>query len=147
MTTQNDSSDGDQVRQLIENRAQAVRAKDLGGATVANAPDILTFDVLPPLRNAGADGIRERTEHWFGGYPDAPGYEIRDLEVVTGINVAFAYYLYHVSGTLANGSKVDMWVRATLGLQKLDGVWKIVHEHNSTPFDPESGRALIDLQP
>lgn len=147
MATQSDSSDVEQVRQLIENRAQAVRSKDLDGATVANAPDILTFDVLPPLRNAGADGIRERTERWFDSYPNAPGYEIRDLEVITGGDVAFAYYLYLVSGTLASGSEVNMWVRATLGLQKLDGDWQIVHEHNSAPFDPESGRALTDLQP
>jgi len=122
--------------------------KDLAGATAANASDIATFDVLPPLRNRGAEGIRERTQRWFDGYPEAPGYEIHDLHVVVGSgDAAFAYYVYHVSGTLATGDEVDMWVRATLGLRKQDGDWRIVHEHDSVPFDPESGQALIDLRP
>lgn len=148
MVTQSDSTDQERIRQVVQDRAQAVRAKDLDGAIAANAPDVVTFDVLPPLRNSGAEGIRERTERWFDGYPDAPGYEIRDLQVVAGSgDIAFAYYLYHVSGTLTSGDEVNMWVRATLGLQKHDGDWKIVHEHDSVPFDPESGRALLALQP
>ena len=40
-----------------------------------------------------------------------------------------------------------MWVRATLGCRRIDGDWVIVHDHESVPFDPESGRALIDLAP
>ena len=148
MEPREESTDQQRIRQLVQDRAQAVRAKDLDGATEANASNVVTFDVLPPLRNVGANGIRERTERWFGGYPETPDYEIRDLQIVVGGgDVAFAYYLYHVNGTLANGDKVNMWVRATLGLQKQDGDWLIVHEHDSVPFDPESGKALIDLQP
>lgn len=147
METQGSSEDRKQIRQLVEARAEAVRAEDLDGATKANAPDVVTFDVLPPLRNSGVDGVRERTKRWFNGYSGAPGYEVYDLEVVPGGDVAFAHYLYHVSGTLKNGDEVDMWVRATLGLRKSNGEWQIVHEHDSVPFDPESGKALISLQP
>jgi ketosteroid isomerase-like protein len=135
------------VRQLVLDRVQAVLDRNVDLATAANADDIVTFDALPPLRNAGAGGIRERTESWFDGYSQGPGYELRDLEVVAGDDVAFAYYLYRVSGTLKNGGVVAMWVRATLGLRKLAGEWRIVHEHDSIPFDPESGRALLDIEP
>ena len=38
-------------------------------------------------------------------------------------------------------------VEATMGLQKTDGVWVITHEHNSVPFDAESGKASLDLAP
>lgn len=137
----------DRVRQLVLDRAQAVLERDAGAATAANADDIVTFDVVPPLRNTGASGVRRRTEGWLGGYSRGPGYEVRDLEVVAGDDVAFAYYLYHVSGTLSDGGEVAMWVRATLCLRKAAGEWRIVHEHDSVPFDPESGRALLDLQP
>lgn len=141
------STERDRVRQVILDRAQGVLTRSVGATTAANAHDIVTFDALPPLRNVGAGGIRERAAGWFDGYAEGPGYEIRDLEVVAGAEVAFAYYLYHVSGTLTDGSEVKMWVRSTLGLQKRDGEWRIVHEHDSVPFDPESGRALVDLQP
>ena len=30
---------------------------------------------------------------------------------------------------------------------KIDGDWKVVHEHFSSPFDMQSGKALFELQP
>jgi len=42
----------------------------------------------------------------------------------------------------------SFWFRSTLGLRRLDGEWRIVHEHTSTPFHMDgSGRAATDLQP
>jgi DNA-binding transcriptional ArsR family regulator len=41
-----------------------------------------------------------------------------------------------------------VWTRSTLGLKKVDGDWKIMHEHNSAPLYMDgSGRAALDLQP
>jgi ketosteroid isomerase-like protein len=40
-----------------------------------------------------------------------------------------------------------MWVRATTCYRKLDGMWTIVHEHQSVPFDPNTGAASLDLEP
>ena len=48
---------------------------------------------------------------------------------------------------MTNGDAVDMWVRSTLGLRKIDGVWKVVHEHASVPFNAENGKALVALKP
>ena len=52
-----------------------------------------------------------------------------------------------VSGTMVSGDEVSMWVRATLGCRRIDGEWKIVHDHESVPFDPETGQALTSLRP
>jgi hypothetical protein len=30
---------------------------------------------------------------------------------------------------------------------KTNGKWMIVHEHFSAPFDPESGKSLLNLEP
>jgi ketosteroid isomerase-like protein len=38
-------------------------------------------------------------------------------------------------------------VEVFFGLRKIAGQWLIVHEHASEPFDPESGRARLDLTP
>ena len=40
-----------------------------------------------------------------------------------------------------------MWVRATTCYRKIDGTWMITHEHQSVPFDTESGKASLDLEP
>jgi ketosteroid isomerase-like protein len=61
--------------------------------------------------------------------------------------VGFCWFVYHVSGTLKTGGEIDMWVRATLGLERTDGGWQIVHDHESVPFDPATGQAEIGLSP
>lgn len=80
-------------------------------------------------------------------YKGPIGYEVRDLAITAGQDVAFASYLYRVTGTRTDGAVVDMWVRATGGYRKIDGAWTIAHEHQSVPFDPESGKASLDLKP
>ncbi len=38
-------------------------------------------------------------------------------------------------------------VRATVCLRKTDDVWLSTHEHQSVPFNRESGKASLDLKP
>lgn len=38
-------------------------------------------------------------------------------------------------------------VKTTICFRKLDGKWMVTHEHNSVPFDVESGKASLDLKP
>jgi len=75
------------------------------------------------------------------------GYEIRDLSITAGDDMAFCHCLNRVTGTMTNGQKIDMWWRATLCLRKTGGKWTIAHEHASVPFDPQSGKASLDLKP
>lgn len=148
MTTPNSIAiDEAQIRALIEDRVKAVHAKDINGVMSNHAPDILSFDVVNPLQYTGSDTVRERAEEWFSWYQGPIGYEIRDLSITTGADVAFCHYLYRVSGTRTDGGKVDMWVRATVCYRKIDGTWMITHEHNSVPFDVETFKASLDLKP
>ncbi len=137
----------EQIRDLIEARVQAVGAKDIETLMANHAPDVLSFDVINDLQVRGADVVRARAQSWFSSYPGKIGYEVRDLKFTAGSDVAFCTYLYHVTGTLQNGQVVSMWVRATVCLQKMAGSWRIVHEHQSVPFNGETGQALLDLQP
>ncbi|HEX8695686.1 MAG TPA: SgcJ/EcaC family oxidoreductase [Longimicrobium sp.] len=141
------TDDDARIRELIGERVRAVHAKDLDAVVSPHAADVLSFDVLGPLRYRGSAAIRERAAEWFSAYDGPIGYEVRDLAVTAGADVAFCHYLYRVSGTTTEGTAVEMWVRATVCLRKTDGAWTIAHEHQSVPFDPESGRALLDLEP
>ena len=135
------------VHNVLEDRVRAIHSGDAAAVVAPNADDVLTFDVLPPLRNSGAAGVRKRTDNWFAGYDGVPGYEIQDLEVHAGPEYAFAIYLYHVSGTLKTGDQVNMWVRCTVCLRREGEEWRIVHQHDSVPFDPKSGKAILDQEP
>ena len=74
-------------------------------------------------------------------------YEVRDLAISVGDDVAFAHSLAHVSGTTKNGTKSDYWVRWTTCLRKIEGDWLVVHDQISVPLDFQSGRAMLDLKP
>jgi hypothetical protein len=41
-----------------------------------------------------------------------------------------------------------LWFRSTFGLRRIDGDWRIVHQHESTPFYMDgSFKAAVDLTP
>ena len=135
------------IRQRIDKWAEAIRALDLEGAMSIYAPDIVSFDVEPPLQHVGLEAKRK---NWIGAsakYQRPRGYDLRDLTITVGDDVAFARSLNRVSGTLKNGNKVGFWVRWTACFRKIDGNWLIVHDHVSAPLDRESGRVRLDLEP
>ena len=136
-----------QIRALIDNLTKAVCAKDRVRATSGIAPDILTFDVVNPLQNIGSDASRKRVEEWFASFQGQINYETRDMNITAGDDVAFSHGLCHVSATKIDGGQLDMWWRSTVCFRKIAGGWIITHEHNSVPFDPKSGKALLDLRP
>lgn len=111
------------------------------------APDILSFDVVNPLQNIGSEASRKRAEEWFSSFQGPIGYEIRDLSITAGDEVAFSHGLSHVSATRTDGGQLDMWWRTTVCCRKIDGEWIVTHEHNSVPFDVKSGKASLDLKP
>jgi ketosteroid isomerase-like protein len=133
------TTDKTQIQAIVQERVRAVHDKDLNSLISHHAPDVLSFDVLDPLQYSGSSTVTQRAEKWLSSYQSTIGYEVRDLNVTAGDDVAFCHYLYRVSGTLQDGGKVDMWVRATICLCKISGKWMIAHEHQSVPFDGERG--------
>jgi len=148
MTTDTGTTGGEaEIRALIEERVRAIGAKDVEALLSHQAPEVVSFDALDPLRYVGSAQVRRRAEEWLSWYQGPVGYEVRDLAVTAGETVAFCHYLYRVTGTMTNGTRVDMWVRATVCFRKDGGRWTITHEHTSVPFDAESGRASVGLEP
>jgi ketosteroid isomerase-like protein len=142
------SADETAVRQQLDTLLAAIRAGDLDGVKPIYAPDIVTFDVEPPLQRVGVAGKCQNWEGVFAMFEAPIGYEVRDLTIVLGHDVAFTHSLNRLSGTLQNGNRSNgFWVRATICLQKIAGAWLIVHDHASVPLDFASGRALLNLEP
>lgn len=136
-----------ELRELVAERVAAVRAKDPAPLAARQSADVIAFNVLPPLRLRGKADVEAQTRTWFDSYPGGIGYDVHDLHVTADGDVGFCSFLYRVTGTLADGNQVDMWVRATLGCRRVEGTWLITHDHESVPFDARTGKALFDLQP
>ena len=79
-----------QVREVIASWAKAFSAKDVEGTMACFAPDVLTFDLAPPLQYAGREVIRKVLEDWFPTWDGPIGLEIRDLRVTADGHVAAA---------------------------------------------------------
>jgi ketosteroid isomerase-like protein len=147
-TKKNKSTDEAQIRQLIDGLAKALRAKNVNGVMSNYAADVLTFDIVPPLQYLGADAYRKNWEEWFASWPGPIGYEIRDLSITAGDGVAFSHSLNRIHGKRTNGEDTDVWVRVTACFRKMNGKWKVTHEHISVPFYMDgSNRAAVDLKP
>lgn len=141
------SADEAQIRTLIEERVPALAVKDATTLTAHDATDIVIFDAVGPLRHRGADAHAARVADWLSLYRDGVDYQIRDLSITAGKDIAFCHYLYRVGGTMTDGTQVGMWVRSTICFRKTDRDWTITHEHSSVPFDGATGAASLDLQP
>jgi len=146
MATQR-AADEVEIRRLIDRLVASIRAADIEGLKTVFAHDVVSFDVGSPLRDVGVDAKLGNWSQAFAVFRPPIGYEIRDLTVVVGDDVAFAYGFGRLSGVLPDGAKFGPWVRWTAGIRKVDGAWRIAHDQVSVPVDPLSGKAMLDLQP
>jgi ketosteroid isomerase-like protein len=146
MPTQREVDEAE-IRQQINQIVEGVRARDLDGLRRLYAADVVSFDVEPPLQHVGVEAKMKNWANVFTVFRDA-AYEVRDLAVIAGDDVAFGHGFGRLSGTLRNGTATSgMWVRGTFCFQKIDGDWLITHDQVSVPLDLPSGRGVTDLEP
>jgi ketosteroid isomerase-like protein len=135
------------IRQRVEDWAEAIQAGDLDAVMSFYAPNVVSFDIGPPLRYVGVENKRRAWQQAFAAYAGPMVYQVRDLTVATDGDLAFVHSLNHVSGTLARGHTADLWLRWAACLRRIGGVWLVVHDHASVPVDLEHGHALVNLNP
>jgi uncharacterized protein (TIGR02246 family) len=142
------TADEEQIRQLIDSWRKALCAKDIDGLMSHYLPDVLLYDLAPPLVHRGAETYRKSWEEWLPTFQGPVGYEIHDLSITTGDEVAFSTSLNRISGTRTNGEQTDIWMRATVCYLKNNTGWMVTHEHVSVPFYMDgSYKAAVDLRP
>jgi len=135
------------IRRVVDAQASAVRRGDLDAMVADVAEDIVSFDIVDPLRRRGRGSVRERAVAWVASFDGPIRWDNQDIVVAVSGDVAFASMLSRVAGTLKNGTRIDMFFRKTLGFERRDGRWVITHDHGSVPFNPETGQASLGLQP
>jgi len=123
----------EQIKSRVINWATAVQQKNWEGILAWHHADIVMYDVPPPFQSVGIDAYRKTWEDFlYALETGSHSFEIVDLNVVAGDDVAFCYApmkcVYH-----DNNGKVELDFRLTIGFKKIDNEWWFMHEHHSIP--------------
>lgn len=118
-----------QIKSLIEAWANAVRRHDFSGILAHHEQDIVMFDLPPPLQSRGMDEYKKTWDLFFTCHKPSQAFDIEELAITAGEDVAFAVVIMRCGAGTAGG----FLFRLTIGLRKIDGDWRITHEHHSVP--------------
>ena len=129
----NRTADEAAIRELVENWASAVRTKNLNGILANYSPDMLMFAVPPPLQSQGIEAYKKTWDLFFSWSQDSGVFDISEMNITAGNDVAFVTALMRCAGTEASGNKIELEFRLTIGLRKIRGQWMVLHEHHSIP--------------
>jgi uncharacterized protein (TIGR02246 family) len=126
-------NDEAQIRALIERWAKAVREENRAAIRLDHDPGILMFDVPPPFRSRGLDAYTATWEIFFSSAEKPVTFDFRDVQITCGQEVAFATATGRCVNIDQNGRREPLEFRLTMGLRKIAGAWRVMHEHHSLP--------------
>jgi ketosteroid isomerase-like protein len=123
------------IKALLEGWADAVRRHDLPAILAHHEQDMVMFDLPPPLQCRGIEAYEQTWDLFFRYHKPGAAFDFRELTVTAGADVAFAVAIMWC-GPDSSSNPIDkdgFLFRLTVGLRKVDGDWRIAHEHHSVP--------------
>jgi uncharacterized protein (TIGR02246 family) len=133
-----------EIRALVHRWAAAAHEGDLEAVTADHADDIVMFDVPPPFRGVrGMGAYRESWPGFFAWQASGAAFEIDELDVTAGADVAYVHALLRCGTPEELAAEPQLRLRLTLGLRREHGRWVVAHEHHSFPDlgDPAAAAA------
>jgi len=123
------------IKALLEAWADAVRRHDVPAILAHHEPDMVMFDLPPPLQCKGIKAYEQTWDLLFQYHKPGTAFDVQELAVTAGQDVAFATAIMRC-GPDSSSNPADrdgFQFRLTVGLCKVDGDWRIAHEHHSVP--------------
>lgn len=147
--TDTTTADDTAIRDLLADRSMV--PADAEWLFAAYNDDAVRYTLAPPLQQGpGTEyGDVAGVRRWLETFDGPVRVEHRDLAVSVAGDVAFAHSLSSMTATPAAAPEsFTFWFRSTYGLRRVEGTWRIAHEHQSTPFHMDgSFAAAVDLTP
>jgi uncharacterized protein (TIGR02246 family) len=134
------------IRVLEDKFAAAFNAKDANAimALYTSSDDLVVFDIEPPRQHTGWADYKKDWDDTFAAYPGPVVFQVNDLAVTVGGDVAYSHSIQSASMTDKKGKKTTLTVRVTDGYKKVNGQWLIAHEHASIPVDLATMKGISD---
>jgi ketosteroid isomerase-like protein len=134
--TSSPTKDEAQIRQIIAEQTRAICTKNLDQIMSFYAPDIVIFDMKPPLAHRGAAACHHLWATSLPCMPTPSGTETQDLTITVSGDLALAHWLFRFTGLEPDHPAAQMWFRITAGYQRHQQGWHSIHEHISIPIEP-----------
>jgi ketosteroid isomerase-like protein len=126
------STNESEIRVLIDRWAKAVGDQNRPAIRADHDAGMLMFDVPPPFLSRGLEAYMATWETFFSCVEKPVTFHFTDVQVTAGNDVAFATAIGHCVDR-SSGKREELDFRLTMGLRKVDGRWRILHEHHSLP--------------
>lgn len=136
-----------EIRAVIDGWAEATRNQELDAIMAFHAPEVRTFDCHSVYQFKGAESYRAFYEACLACMQGKMTFEIEDLEVVAGGDVAVAHFIAGCGATGLDGSRHEGRLRSTLCFERTGGEWLITHSHCSAPFNPMTEKTMFGDDP
>jgi ketosteroid isomerase-like protein len=130
---------GTQVRAVLEDWANATQQNRKDEILKHHVPDLVIFDVLPPMKYESAESYRQSWNDWQPETQSEGQFALENLSITASTDLAFAHCFICCGGTMPDGLTFQDLVRATFCLKKIDRTWKILHQHISKPIQKSNG--------
>lgn len=139
------SAGAEPIRQVLARYAQAVLARDVDAFVALYVDDLLVFDMWGSWSLRGIDAWRDMAKSWFGSLGDERVVvRFDDVGGTVAGDLAFGHAILTYAAHDADGTVLrSLANRVTLGLRRIDGDWKIAHEHSSAPIDHATKQAIL----
>jgi ketosteroid isomerase-like protein len=133
--TESISTEEHRIKTLLEAWAEAVCRHDVPAILAHHEPDMVMFDLPLPLQCRGIRAYEQTWDLFFRYHKPGAAFDFQDLAVTAGQDVAFAVAIMRCGpDSSSNPADKDGFLfRLTVGLRKVDGDWRITHEHHSVP--------------
>lgn len=136
-----------EIRRDFEHWFAAAAAKDIDGVMSHIADTVVSYEHDVPLQYVGADGVRDVCQRGFDTMTGDFRWDVPDLQIIVRDDIAITWGLNHMRAQEPGGRTFESFSRGTRIFQKIDGKWKMIHQHVSYPYDPVSGEAKTELKP
>jgi ketosteroid isomerase-like protein len=145
------TSDETAILDVLTEHQAALRAGDAERVIGLFGPGAARYDLAPPLRrpNLPTDEAAAGLRAWMATFDGPVEVAFRDPTVLVDGGLAVVHGLTSMTATpVGEPEPFVLWFRSTYALRCHDGVWAIVHQHESVPFHMDgSFRAATELTP
>jgi uncharacterized protein (TIGR02246 family) len=141
------AQDEAEIRRVMKAWSAALAAKDVAKLLADYAPDAVLYDAIPPYKTEGVDNIRKVWENCLPYFPEHFASEHRDVVIHVGGDVGLVHGVHHFVPTPPDHPCGQTWMRISVGFRRIEGSWKVVHEHVSIPFNPMDNHAWFITNP
>jgi len=138
-----------EIRSLFKDWWLGAARMDIDASMAPIAEDIVSYEHVTPLRYRGVDAVRGVCQAGFDLMEGIDGdfsWTVDDLEVRVSGTTAVAWGINRMVVKKGDATTYDSSSRGTWIFELQAEGWKLIHQHQSYPYDPETNRAIMDLQ-